>query len=165
MSNIKTQNTHVYITNNTLSEPVIVKVGCPTGITGLFSGGTDEIDITCLDANSRSFALGLSDGGELSIPLIFDDTDVGQRALFDLAAAKDQTQICIAMSDGTTLPTLNSSDLMVAPTSRSSVIVNGMVKNIPLDFAGNEVVRGTLAFRVSGAATLTYKDGTVKVVG
>lgn len=162
---IKTQGTNVYLTNNTLSEPVIVKLSCPTGITGLLSGSTDEIDTTCLDAQSRSFELGLSDQGELSIPFIFEPTDASHLALFDLVQAKESTQICIALSDGTAAPTLNSSDLMVAPVSRTSFIFSGLIKNPPLDFAGNEVVRGTMAVRVTGAVTMKTKAGVSKVIG
>ena len=162
---IKTQGTNVYLTNNTLSNPVIVKLSCPTGVTGLLSGSTDEIDTTCLDAFSRSFELGLSDQGELSIPFIFEPTDASHRALMDLVQAKESTQICIALSDGTAAPTLNSSDLMVAPAARTSFIFSGLIKNPPLDFAGNEVVRGTMTVRVSGAVTIKFADGVVKTIG
>lgn len=162
---MKTQGTHVYITNNAISEPALVKMKCPTGITGLLSGSTDEIDITCLDANSRAFELGLSDQGELSVPFIFDPNDASHRALFDLVQAKEATQIAICLSDNTNAPTLDSNDQMVAPAARTSFIFSGLIKNPPLDFAGNEVIRGTMAVRVSGAVTVTFADSTVKTIG
>ena len=83
---------------------------------------------------------------------------------FQLAALKEETQFCIALSDGTTDPTLNSSDLFVAPTSRTSFIANCLVKGIPFDIAGNEVVRGTLTLRVNGQTKVTFKNGTSVVV-
>lgn len=161
---IKTQGTALYIKDITGPKPVVVKFACPTGVTGLNSGGTDEIDITCLDAQTRSFALGLSDGGELSVPFIFDPAENSHRKAFQLAALKEETQFCIALSDGTTAPTLNSSDLFVAPTSRTSFIANCLVKGIPFDIAGNEVVRGTLTLRVNGQTKVTFTNGTSVIV-
>lgn len=159
MAVLKTQGTELYIKDITGTEPVVLKFACPTGVTGLNSGGTDEIDITCLDAQTRSFALGLSDAGELSVPFIFDPAQNSHRKAFSIAALKAETQVCIALSDGTTAPTINSSDLFVAPTSRTSFIVAGLVKNIPIDIAGNEVVRGTMTIRVNGQTRVTFKTG------
>jgi hypothetical protein len=162
---MKTQGTHVYVVDNTGSDPVVNKFQCPTGVTGLLSGSTDEIDVTCLDANSRAFELGLSDQGELSIPFIFEPTAASHRALFDLVQSKTATQIAICLSDGTNAPTLDSDGLMVAPATRTSFIFSGLIKNPPLDFAGNEVIRGTMAVRVSGAVAIKFLDGTTKTLG
>ena len=162
---LKTQGTEVFILDNTGTQEVVFKLSCPTGVTGLLSGSTDEIDTTCLDAQSRSFELGLSDQGELSVPFIFEPTDNGHRKLFDLVAAKKATEIMICCSEDDTVPTVNTSGSLVAPTGRTSFKFSGLIKNPPLDFAGNEVVRGTMAVRVSGAITITFADGTVKVLG
>jgi hypothetical protein len=162
---MKTQGTHVYVVDNTGSDPIVHKFQCPTGITGLLSGSTDEIDVTCLDANSKAFELGLSDQGELSVPFIFDPTATSHRSLIDIVQAKTATQIAICCSDGTNAPTLDSDGLLVAPATRTSFIFSGLIKNPPLDFAGNEVVRGTMAIRVSGAVKITFLDGTVKTLG
>lgn len=162
---MKTQGTEVFIVDNTGSEDVLRKLKCPTGITGLLSGSTDEIETTCLDANSKSFELGLSDQGELSVPFIFDPLDNSHRSLFDLVQAKEATQIAICLSDSTTAPTLNSSGLIVSPVGRTTFKFMGLIKNPPLDFAGNEVIRGTMTVRVSGAVTITFADGTIKTLG
>lgn len=156
---LKTQGTELYIKDITGTEPVVLKFACPTGITGLNSGTTDEIDITCLDAQKRSYALGLSDAGELSAPFIFDPAENSHRKAFALSAMKEETQVCIGLSDGTTAPTLNASGMFVAPANRSSIIVSCLVKNVPLDIAGNEVVRGTLTLRVNGTTLFTFENG------
>lgn len=162
---MKTQGTEVFIVDNTASTEVLRKLKCPTGVTGLLSGSTDEIDTTCLDAASKTFELGLSDQGELSVPFIFDPLDNGHRSLFDLVQAKAETQIAICLSDSTVAPTLDSNGLVVSPVGRTTFKFQGLIKNPPLDFAGNEVIRGTLAVRVSGAVTITFADGVVKTLG
>ena len=162
---LKTQGTELFIKNNTGTEPVLLKFLCPTGITGLNSGGTDEIDISCLDDHVRRFALGMSDGGECSVPFIFDPEANSHRAAFDLMVLKDSTEACFACSDSETEPTLNTEGNIVAPVGRTSFIVPCLVKNIPIDIAGNEVVRGTLTLRVNGPTVLTFADGTAKVLG
>ena len=156
---LKTQGTELYIKDITGTQPVVLKFACPTGISGLNSGSTDEIDITCLDAQKRRFALGLSDAGELSVPFIFDPAENSHRKAFSMSALKEETQVCIGMSDGTSAPTLNTNGGFVAPVSRMSVIVSCLVKNVPLDITGNDVVRGTLTLRVNGNTLVTYADG------
>lgn len=165
MPGVKTQGTHIFLVDNTASAPTLFKMSCPTGITGLLSGSTDEIDTTCLDASSRTFELGLSDQGEMSVPFIFNPEDNGHRTLFDLVAAKRATEILIGLSDGTAIPTLDSNGAIVAPANRTSFKMSALVKNPPFDFASNEVVRSTLALRVSGTVTVTFRDGQTKEVG
>lgn len=157
---IKTQGTHLYLKDVTGTEPAVMKFACPTGITGLFSGSQDEIDETCLDDTVRRFVLGLKDGGELSAPFIFDPTEnSSHRTVFALNVLNTTIEACICLSDGTSAPTLDSNGDFVAPANRTSIIVPVLVKAIPIDIAGNEVVRGTLPLRVNGSATLTWADG------
>ena len=162
---MKTQGTHFFIKDISGSEPVVLKFACPTGVTGLNSGGADEIDTTCLDAQTKSFELGLFDGGELSIPFIFDPDENSHRAAFALSALKETTEACIALSDGTNPPTLDTSMMFVAPVGRTSFIIPALIKNVPIDIAGNEVVRGTLTIRVNGSTLVTFADGEFVTVG
>ena len=167
MAFLQTQGTHLYLVNNLSTEPVIVKFKFATGMTGLNGGSTDEIDVTTLDDSFRRFVLGLSDGGEAAVPFIFDPKENSHRAVFALAAAKDVdgTTACFACSDGTAAPTLDTNGNLVAPVGRTSFMVPVLVKSIPMDMAGNEVVRGSMTLRVNGVTTLTYDDGQVQVLG
>lgn len=159
---IKTQGTALYIVDTTVSTPALIKFACPTGITGIGSGTQDEIDVTCLDAETRSFVLGLKDGGEVSVPFIFNATaNPSHKKIFNMVG--DNTEVIVCFSDGTSVPTINSSGMIVAPTGRTSIKFGCAVKQIPFDLATNEVVRSTLPLRVSGDKTLTFKDGTTAV--
>ena len=158
---IKTQGTQLYIVDTTGTEDTLIKFDCPTGITGLGSGGQDEIETTCLDAETKSFVLGLKDGGEVSVPFIYDDTNSSHRKLFALVG--ENTEVCVCLSNGTNPPTLNSSGVIVQPASRTSIKFNAAIKQPPLDFATNEVVRGTMPLRVSGDKTIKFFNGETAV--
>lgn len=167
---IKTQGTELFIIDRTTpATPKVVKFSCPTGITGLGGGGTDEIDTTCLDATSKSFELGLSDNGELSIPFVFKGgDDASHKLVFDLAHAKSNVECVIALSDGTAAPTVGTTDPkdVVPPTDRTSFVFHAGVKAPQLDIAGNEVIRGTLSLRVSGSITVHWAGGSdTSVIG
>lgn len=164
MSQIKTQGTHIYFVDSTGSEAVLHKLTCPTAASGLGSGSTDEIDTTCLDSSVKTFTLGLSDSGEISIPYNLDLTDNSHLALYDVYNSKVATPFCIALSDGTEAPTLDSNGDIVAPSDRSSFIFSGLVKMPATDIATNEILRNTMSVRVSGAVTLTTKAGVVKTI-
>lgn len=162
---IKTQGTQLYFTDISTSTAAIVKLACPTGITGLGGGGADEIDTTCLDADSRSFVRGLKNNGEISVPFIYDPTDNSHRDLYAALNVSENFQFCIGLSDNKDVaPTLDSNDLMVAPAARTSFIFSGYVPNVPLDFASNEVVRGTFTVKISGGLKVTYADGQTVTV-
>ena len=52
---IKTQGTHIFFIDTvTSSVAAVIKLGCPTGVTGL-GGPADQINVTCLDAAVHAF--------------------------------------------------------------------------------------------------------------
>lgn len=154
---IKTQGTHLYLVDRTVAaSPKLVKFSCPTGITGIGSGGTDEIDTTCLDAvSNKTFELGLSDPGSVSVPFILESKDASHRFMFASAKTKSNVEVIICLSDGTAEPTIGATDpkKVVPPTDRSYLMFVAGVKTPQLDIAGNEVIRGTMELRLSGDVT------------
>lgn len=159
MTTVKTQGTVVYFVDTTPTDPVLRKFDCPTGVTGLGSGSTDEIDITCLDATSRSFVLGLKDQGEVSIPFVFHNDSASHEGILAMVEKAEATEMIVCLSDGVTLPTLDTNNLIVPPTGRTSIGFACLIKQPAIDIAGNEVVRGTVAVRVNGDKTFTLKTG------
>lgn len=155
---VKTQGTEVFVIDTvTESVPYILKMACPTAVTGL-GGAADQIDDTCLDATvDRSFARGLGNPGQVTIPFVLKPSEASHQVLFDLKDDGSAMQWCLALSDGTADPTLDSNDAMVAPAARTSFIFSGYVADITIDIATNEVVRGTLLVQRRGNVTPTWK--------
>lgn len=160
---IKTQGTRVYFKDTTATEPVVVMLECPTGITGLGGGTQDEIDITPLYADTRSFELGLKDGGEVSIPIIYDPASLSHKKMFVQHASGVGTEICIAMSNCVAAPTLDTNGNFIPPSVGTSLRFAALIKQPPMDIAGNEVVRTTMVVRVNGNTTIRHADGTETV--
>lgn len=154
---IKTQGTHIYFIDTvTSSVASVIKLGCPTGATGL-GGPADQIDDTCLDAAVRTFKKGLENPGQVSVPFNFDPQEVSHQLLFDLKADGSNLGWYIGLSDGTDAPTLDSNDDFVIPTTRSGFEFIAYIADVNIDIATNEVVRGTLTLQRSGDVTLTWK--------
>jgi hypothetical protein len=154
---LKTQGTELYFID-TLSSTVaaIVKLGCPTGITGL-GGAVDQIEVTCLDTtDDKEYRSGLGNPGQVSVPFNFIPTDLSHQTLFDLKNASTITQWMIGFSDGTADPTLSMADAFVAPANRTCAEFTAYVADVNIDIATNEIVRGTLTLQRSGTVAWTY---------
>lgn len=150
---VKTQGTELFIAD-TLSASVaeVLKMACPTGITGVGSGAASQINDTCLeDLEDESFMPGLGSPGQISVPFILKPQQVSHQVLFDMKAAKEVFGMMVSLSDGTDDPTLDSADNLEAPAGRTSFGFQAYVADVTIDIATNEVVRGTLTLQRSGA--------------
>lgn len=150
---VKTQGTELFFAD-TFSSSVasIVKMACPTGITGL-GGAADQIEDTCLDnTTDKTYQRGLGNPGQVSVPFNFVPRDFSHQVLFDLKDAGTVISWLACLSESTTDPTsLDSNDKIVAPNDRSSVAFEAYIADINIDIATNEIVRGTLTLQRSGA--------------
>lgn len=158
---LKTQGTELF-TVDALSSSVaaVLKFACPTGITGL-GGAADQLEDTCLDdLVDKSYKRGLGNPGQVTVPFNFIPSNGSHQILFDLQSAGDVLGWMICMSDGTTDPTLDSNDALVAPANRTSIGFNAYVADVTIDVATNEIVRGTLLLQRSGAV-VPYWNGPI----
>lgn len=157
MASIKTQGTELFFIDTiSSSAAAIVKMVCPTGITGL-GGPADQIDDTCLDAMDRSFVRGLGNPGQVSVPFVMKSpAPASHQLLFTLKDDGIDVDWLIALSDGTAQPTLNISEQFVAPAGRTSFGFVGYISDVNIDIATNEVVRGTLTIQRSGGVTTNW---------
>jgi hypothetical protein len=148
----ETKGTHLYFIND--DEDEILRLTCPTGITGIAGGTKDKIDVTCLDNVTpfRQYVGGFADPSEVSVPFVLYDGDASQAELLALKQSGRVVQWLVGLSDATTAPTL-SSDYMVIPTGRTTFTFDGYVSNVTFDMAVNEVVRGNLTIQPSGDTT------------
>lgn len=155
---VKTQGTHLYLIDTmTSSQPALVKMSCPTGISGL-GGAADQIDDTCLDATEdRSFVRGLGNPGQVTVPFVLKPQAASHQLLFDLKEQGDNLDWLICLSDGTTAPTLDSNDGFNVPADRTCFEIVAYIADVNIDIATNEVVRGTLTLQRSGAVVPHWK--------
>lgn len=129
----------------------LVKLACPTGISGL-GGAADQIEDTCLDTvGDRTYKRGLGTPGQVSVPFNFIPTDTGHQLLLDLKDSGDTIPWMISLSDGTADPTIADDHTLVAPASRSSIGFSAYIADVNIDIATNEIVRGTLTLQRSGS--------------
>lgn len=155
---VKTQGTELFFVDTlTSSVAAIVKLSCPTGITGL-GGPADQIETTCLDALvDKEYTRGLGNPGQVTVPFNLIPSAVSHQLLFDLKDAGTTVSWLACLSDGTTDPTsVNVSDTIIAPAGRSSFGFQAYVADVVIDIATNEIVRGTLTLQRSGAVTPTW---------
>lgn len=154
---LKTQGTELYFVNPVPTDPELVKVACPTGISGL-GGAADQLDDTCLDSTERTFKRGLGNPGQVSVPINFIPSSDSHQALLALQADGRNVDWLIAMSDGTDAPTLDTDFAIVPPESpnRTSIGFNGYVSDFNIDISTNEIVRATLTIQRSGAIVPYY---------
>tara|TARA_R100000655_G_scaffold91523_1_gene132272 strand:- start:866 stop:1339 length:474 start_codon:yes stop_codon:yes gene_type:complete len=154
---VKTQGTELYYADPTESSPLVVKLACPTGISGL-GGAKDQIDDTCLEATGdRSFVAGLGNPGQVSVPFILDPQAASHQDLFDLKEGGVVLNWMACLSDGTGTPTLDSNDDFEPVATRTCIGFRGYIADVNIDIAGNDVVRGTLTIQRSGSVTFTKK--------
>lgn len=95
---------------------------------------------------------GMAAPGALSVNLNFDPAVISHRELWELFENDEVRTFAIAFSDGakTTVPTFDTSNAAVFPTTRSFVEFQGYVADLPLDFALNGVVTSAVSVQRTG---------------
>lgn len=100
-----------------------------------FDGSASEIDVTNLDSTAKEFRLGLTDPGQFTINIDYDNTNAGHVAL----RAKQASGVLSNFS--LTLPNTNV------------VTFNGFVKKFSLAGGVDAVAKTSCDIRISGAIT------------
>jgi len=153
---LKTQGTHLYLVDRT-GTAALVKMECPTGISGVTAGARDQIEDTCLDnTEDKTFVAGLGNPGTISVPFILNPQAASHQLLLDLKASGAMAEWIVLLSDGSAAPTLVT-DTLTPPAARTSFMFDAFVSDVAIDIATNEVVRGTLTLQRSGPVTATWK--------
>lgn len=151
---VRTQGTELFFVDTySTSIGALVKVSCPTGITGL-GGARDQIESTCLDTTGdKTFEAGLGNPGQVSVPFNLIPREVSHQLLFALKADGRVLNWMACLSESTTDPTVDTDDTLIAPADRSSFEFQAFIADVNIDIATNEIVRGTLTLQRSGDVT------------
>lgn len=149
---IVSQGTQLFFVDTvTSSVAAIVKMACPTGISGL-GGPRDQIEDTCLDTTGdRTYKAGLGNPGQVTVPFNLVPREGSHQLLFTLKELGTVLKWIECLSESTTEPTLDSDDTFIAPNDRSSFEFDAYIADVNIDAATNDLVRGTLILQRSGS--------------
>jgi hypothetical protein len=151
---IKTQGTNLYAIDPT--DDSLIAVGCVTSISGV-TASRDQIEITCLEDQARSYESGMLAPGAASFSLNFDPSDTTHVRLHQIYASGDTIHWAIGWSDGTAVPVIDSNGEFDPPTSRSWLVFDGYISELPFEFAVSAVVTSSLSVQISGFPTMIPK--------
>lgn len=155
---IKTQGTNIYIIDpSAVGGPAILAIECAVGIEGI-GGSRDQIDVTCLEDQARSYEAGLIAPSSTTMTLNFDPSNPSHMKLHQLYEDGVKFDMVIGLSDGTAPPTLDEDDLFDFPTTRSYIAtLQTYVSDFPMSFAQNTVVTSAVTLQLSGLKTIYPK--------
>lgn len=156
---IKTQGSQLYIIDTTGSAGCeLIKIECSTSLSGL-SNPREQIEVTCLESDTRQFVGGLSTPGQLSVTVNFDPSLASHMKLYNFWKANGEN-FKFAIGLGVPVnsdPTIDSGCDFAFPDNRSFVEAEGYVVDIPLEIALNSVVTSTIPIQISGDYNLFPK--------
>lgn len=151
---LKTQGTELFVVDP--DDLSVIKVGCVTTINGI-TASRDQIETTCLDSAARTYEAGMATPGAMTFGINFDPSDASHTRLHELYVAGETLEWAVGLSDGTADMTTASTDGFTVPTSRSFILFDGFITDLPFDFSLNAVVSSTVSVQVSGFPTLSVK--------
>ena len=160
---IKAQGTELFLLDTvTGGNANILKMACPTGITGLGAGAKSQIDVTCLDATEdQEFIPGLGAPGQVSVPFNFIPTaDSHQGVLTELKESGQVLDWVIGFSDGTAPPTIGTDGELEWPTARTAARFQAYISEVTIDAATNDRVTGNMTLQRSGRVQWNFKPVT-----
>jgi hypothetical protein len=151
---LKTQGTELFVVDP--DDFSVLKVGCVTTINGI-TASRDQIETTCLDSAARTYEAGMATPGAMTFGINFDPADASHTRLHELYVAGETLEWAVGLSDGTADMTTASTDGFTVPTSRTFILFDGFITDLPFDFSLNAVVSSTVSVQVSGFPTLSVK--------
>lgn len=152
---MKTQGTYLYVIDP--ANDSVIEVGCVTSIDGIDTTN-EQIETTCLSAQARTYEGGLATPGAASFGINFDTADASHMRLHQLKVAKTTLEWAVALSNGTDLPTADTSGGFELPTTRSFIRFRGFMTSFPFTFAQNAVVQSTVGVQISGEPEVFAKS-------
>lgn len=151
---VKTQGTQLYFIDP--ADSSVVAVQCSTGISG-FSAPRDQIETTCLEADSRSYEPGMRTPGAITLNLNFDPASASHLRIHELYVSGERSiEFALGWSDGVAPPTVTS-NAFVLPTTRTFSVFNGYFADVPQEFALSAVVTAAVSIQVSGDIEIVPK--------
>jgi len=155
---VRTQGTHIYFVDRPAVGPaVLVKMICPTGLSGVMGGTRDDIEDTCLDEeDEHTFVAGLAAPADITMPFNMIPREISHQRLIELKESAEVVNWMALLSESDDPPTLDAEGNLVPPNTRSAIAFDGYVRDVTMDIGANEIVRGTITIRRRGAPRPTW---------
>jgi hypothetical protein len=151
---VKTQGTVLYTIDP--ATDLLLTVGCITSLDGIDTTN-EQIEVTCLADSARSYLSGLATPGTATFDINFDPADDSHTRLHELKVAGTSLHWAVGFSDGTTLPTVDSSGTFDLADTRSWIRFEGFMTTFPFSFAQNSVVQSSVGIQISGEPEVKAK--------
>jgi hypothetical protein len=154
---LNVQGSNLFFLDPDSSDGTITEVGCVTTLDGL-TASREQNDVTCISDETRRLEAGLLTPGAANFGILFDTEDESHVRLHELYRLGTTLKWALGMSDGTTAPTLLTSDGDIAPTAdRSWLTFEGYISDFPWSFQVGQKVTNQLALQVADFPVLTVK--------
>lgn len=101
-------------------------------------GSGDEYDATHHESDGKEYVTGLKDGGEITLPVVFDGDDAGQAHLLASAGSDIAESFTLKLPD----------------TDKTQMTFDAKVKSFKATAPVQGVLTANLVLRVNGAVTL-----------
>lgn len=156
---LKSKGTTVYVVIEDSTGCEVVKIGCPTGVSGL-GGSKPQINTECLDSDEATFIPGTAQPGAMNMSIDYDPAVTSHQDLIDLFDNDNVVTFIIGLSDGakTIEPTVDSSCTINFPTNRTFIEFDGYVADFPIDIPLGGKVTSAVSVQRSGPRTFHRKS-------
>lgn len=160
---IKTLRSSLYYIDP--AEDEVVTVGCVTSLTGI-EASRDQLETTCLEDSARSYEAGLGTPGTKTFTINFDPADASHVRVYNLWKAGTKVIWALGLGDGPPAPaalvppTYASDGGFNLPDTRSWIVYEGYVSNVPLDLSLNAMLAANVSVQISDFPTLVPRTAT-----
>lgn len=153
-----TQGTQIYFFDPEAVSDGVLEVECAVDL-NLGGSPADQLDDTCLVDTSRKYKPGLRTPSAASLTLRPDPANTTDLLLHEMFNRNPSPTLmwAVGWSDGTSLPTIDSTGDWELPTTRTWTVFQGYVADFPFDFSGNSLVATAGSVQRSGAVTWVPK--------
>lgn len=156
---VKTQGSQLYILDTEATGgPEVLAIECAVSISGL-SNPREQIDVTCLESDTRQFVGGLSTPGTVTVTVNFDPDVESHYRLYELwRSNSDNFLAAIGYGQPVNVaPTVSTAGEFDYPTTRTFIEFEAYVADVPLEAALNAVWTSAITFQISGPYTIFRK--------
>lgn len=153
---VKTQGSQLYIMDpDATGGCQVLAIDCVVSLSGM-SNPRQQIDVTCMESDTRQFVGGLSTPGQVTVTVNFDPANESHYRIYELwRNNSDNFKAAIGYGGPVnTNPTVASDCEFDFPTTRTYIEFEAYVADVPLEAALNSVWTSAISFQISGPYTI-----------